>query len=321
MLWLVGATLILVSLLAWTALISRGIARMVPAEGKLLEAGPVCFHYLDLGPPDAPAIVMVHGILSNTRIFTYHLAPAMARDHRVIVVDRPGWGYSALNGERLHIGKQADAIAHLIGQLNLQKPLIVGHSMGGALALALALAHPDKARGLALIAPLTQVLDRPPAAFASYHLPPILAQLISVSIAIPIAMLTGKTKTAKVFAPDPVPADFAVRGGGALAIQPESFRQAAFEIGSTREALQAQVGRYAEIKLPVAILYGKADAILDPQSHGMITASAIAGATIEQVEGGHMLPITAPDITEAWLRRVSASSRPTAASSSPDPVS
>ncbi|RYD89180.1 MAG: alpha/beta fold hydrolase, partial [Sphingomonadales bacterium] len=145
MIWvLLGVIVLLGALLGWSAYISGKINKALPAEGQRLTVKGVDFHYLDLGPRDAPAIVMIHGILSNWRVFTYALAPAMARDHRVVVVDRPGWGHSRLTGGRLDIAEQGDAIAALIDKLGLEKPLLVGHSMGGAVSLAIALAHPDK---------------------------------------------------------------------------------------------------------------------------------------------------------------------------------
>ncbi|HEX8300895.1 alpha/beta hydrolase [Sphingomonas sp.] len=305
MIWvLLGFIVLVAGLVGWSAYVSRGIERMIPADGQRLEVACVDFHYLDLGPRDAPAIVMIHGILSNWRIFTYFLAPAMARDHRVVVIDRPGWGYSRLTGKRLDIAEQADAIAALIDRLGLERPLLVGHSMGGAVALALALAHPDKLRGLALIAPYTQPIERPPEPFKGYVVPGPLRAAVAWTIAIPIAMRTGKARTVEVFHPDPVPEDFAMRGGGALAIRPQGFQSGAYEMGMAKGAMERQAQRYGEIGMPVAILYAHGDALLDPELHGTDTASSIRGASIEIVEGGHMLPVTHPELTEAWLRRV-----------------
>lgn len=294
-------------LVGWSAYVSAKIQRMIPAEGQRMEVAGVDFHYLDLGPREAPAIVMIHGILSNTRIFSYFLAPAMARDHRVVVIDRPGWGYSRLTGGRLDIAGQADAIAALIDRLGLEKPLVVGHSMGGAVSLALALAHPAKVRALALIAPYTQPIERPPEPLKGYAVPGPLRRVLAWTLAIPIAMASGKTKTLAVFHPDPVPEDFAVRGGGALSITPAGFQSGTYEMGMAQAAMDAQAPRYGELRMPVSILYAHGDALLAPELHGTDTAAAIPGGQIEIVEGGHMLPVTHPELTEAWLRRVSGS--------------
>ena len=303
MTWLLIALgAILAALVLWSAWVARGIERWVPMDGRHVEVPGARIHYADLGPRDAPAIVMVHGIMSQLRVFTHSLTEALARDHRVIVIDRPGWGYSALTGPRMGIAAQADAIAAAIGALELDRPLLVGHSMGGAVSLALALAHPDMVRGLALIAPYTQPIERPPEPLKGLAVPYGLRTLIAWTIAVPIAMRTGKAKTVRVFHPDPVPADFPIRAGGALAIRPKSFVQGCFEMGVAKEAIERQAPRYGEIGLPVAILYGRGDALLDPELHGTDTAAAIPGAACTLIDGGHMLPVTHAGETETWLR-------------------
>lgn len=293
---------LLAALVSWSAYVARGVERWVPMDGRLVEVPGARLHVVELGPEGAPAVVMVHGILSQLRVFSHSLAGRLARDHRVILVDRPGWGYSRLAGARLGIAGQADAIAALIDRLGLERPLLVGHSMGGAVSLALALAHPGKVRGLALVAPYTQPIERPPEPLKGLVVPPALRRLIAWTLAVPIAMRMGKAKTAEIFHPDPVPADFAIEGGGALAIRPASFEQGAFEMRAAPPAMQAQAARYGEIALPVAILYGHGDTLLDPQLHGADTARQIPGATCTLIEGGHMLPITHAGQVESWMR-------------------
>lgn len=305
MLWVVlGIAIVLAALVGWAAYVTGKIEHAVPAQGQYLEVPGARIHYVDLGPRDAPAIVMVHGILGNIRNFTYAFADRLAADHRVIVIDRPGWGYSTLTGPRPDLAEQARMVADFSDGLGLETPLLVGHSMGGAVALALALSHPKKVRALALIAPYTQPIERPPEPFKGLVVPGPLRTILSWTLAIPIAMRTGKTKTAQVFHPDPAPADFGTRGGGLLGMRPQGFQSATFEMGIAVAAMEAQAPRYGAIGLPVAILYGRDDALLDPELHGTDTAAAIPGATIELVEGGHMLPVTHAEVTEAWLRRV-----------------
>lgn len=300
--FLVALAVVICALILWSAYVSRGVERWVPMDGRQVEVPGVRIHYVETGPADAPAIVMIHGIMSQLRVFTYALAGRLAGDRRVIVMDRPGWGYSTLTGARLDLAGQADAVAAAIRALGIEKPLLVGHSMGGAVSLALALRHPGLVRGLGLIAPYTQPIDTPPAPLKGLVVPAALRPLIAWTIAVPLSMRTGKAKTVEVFAPDAVPEDFAIRAGGALAIRPASFQQGCYEIEMAPEAMKLQVPRYGEIALPVAILYGRQDALLDPDLHGGTTASAIPGGKVDYLDGGHMLPVTHIDATEAWLR-------------------
>ncbi len=99
-----------------------------------------------------------------------------------------------------------------------------------------------------------------------------------------------------------MPEDFAIRAGGALAIRPASFQMGCYEIEMGPAAMKAQAPRYGEIAVPVAILYGREDALLDPELHGRKTAADVRNGRVEIIEGGHMLPVTHVDATEAWLR-------------------
>jgi pimeloyl-ACP methyl ester carboxylesterase len=162
MIWiLVVLAVVIAALVLWSAYVSRGVERWIPMDGRQVEVPGVRIHVVEMGPADAPAIVMIHGILSQLRVYTYALAGRLARDYRVVVMDRPGWGYSTLTGPRLDLAGQADAVAAAIAALGLEKPLLVGHSMGGAVSLALALRHPRAVRALGLIAPYTQSIRRP----------------------------------------------------------------------------------------------------------------------------------------------------------------
>lgn len=303
LLWIAGVVALIAALLAlWTFYIARKIDAALPAQGEWVEVKGGRIHYVEMGPPDAPPIVMIHGILAQLRHFSYALAGRMAKDHRVILIDRPGWGHSTISGKRPGIGAQADMIAEALGRLGIEKPLLVGHSMGGAVSLALALRHPEVPRGLALIAPYTQPVDNVVDTFRSLLVPARLAPMIAWTLSIPIGIKTGAKKAAQAFSPDPVPADFGVKGGGLLALKPASFQSGVFEISVANAEMQAQAPRYGELQLPVAILYGHGDYLLEPALHGRKTAAAIPNAKLTEIEGGHMLLVCHVDATEDWLR-------------------
>ncbi|MHA6718434.1 alpha/beta fold hydrolase [Sphingomonas sp. RS6] len=296
----------ILGLAGWSAWAGRKAEEMVPPDGRFIEVAGARLHLVELGPEDAPgpAIVMIHGLMGQLRNFSHSLAARLAGDHRVILVDRPGWGHSVLTGARPDLAGQARMIAELIEALGLEKPLIVGHSMGGAVALAMAVTRPDVPGALALIAPLTQPEDRPPAMFRGLMAPPGVREPVAWTIAVPMAVAFGRQNAAAVFAPDPVPADFATAGGGALAARSRAYEMGSFELRMARDAMQALVPHYCDVAVPVAILYGRQDAVLDPTRQGERSAGQIPGATLTLIDGGHMLPVTHAAETEAWLREV-----------------
>ena len=141
---LFGGAFVAGGLALFTWLESLRAERASPAHGKFLTAGGFKLHYLEQG--SGPPIVMIHGLGGQLRNFHY-LLDDLATDHRVVLMDRPGAGYSRPSqpGPRTH----ARALLALMDALGIERPLLVGHSMGGAVALALALEHPERVSGLA----------------------------------------------------------------------------------------------------------------------------------------------------------------------------
>lgn len=288
--------------------VAREAERLVPADGAFREVAGARLHYVDLGPRDAPAIVMIHGLGGQLRNFSYAMAGHLTDRYRVLLVDRPGSGYSiAHGGAQPGIGAQAAIIGRFIAATGLARPLVVGHSLGGAVALALATTEPTLVRGLALVAPLTQHQQDVPEAFrALATIPPGLRRLFAQTVGTPMSRLTAERTLRLVFAPEPAPADFATRGGGALAQRPANIAAAAADLQAAGRDMPPIVARYPSLALPVGILFGRDDAILAPALHGETTAAAIPGAALTLVDGGHMLPVTQPGVTARFVADVAA---------------
>lgn len=302
-----GATLAAVAGLAlFSKLSANRIERRVPPDGRFVEVDGVRLHYTDQG--SGPAIVMIHGLGGQIRNFSYALTDRLAGDHRLVLVDRPGSGYSApLSRGRANVRAQAALIAGFLDALGLDRPLVVGHSLGGAVALALALDHPGKVGELALIAPLTHPDRNLPDAFKNMAaaVAPV-RRAWAWTLAVPTAMLMGRKVAELVFAPDPVPADFPTRGGGALAIRPGGAYGALGDFLAAHQDIDDLVRRYPTLSVPVAIVFGRGDRVLAPAAHGEALAAAVPGAELTMMEGGHMIPVTRPDEIAAWLRAVEA---------------
>ena len=282
--------------------IAREAERLVPQDGRHVSVDGARLHYVDRG--SGPAIVMVHGLGGQLRNFSYAMLEPLARDHRVVLVDRPGSGYStADDGAEPTIAEQGAIIGRFIETLGIERPLLVGHSLGGAVALALALDRPGLIRGLALIAPLTQPQQDVPDAFRGLAaIPASMRRLMAQTIGAPLGRLTAERTVRAIFAPDTAPEDFATRGGGALTVRPGAIAAAAADLASGGRDVAALAARYDMLAVPTAILFGRDDPILSPEVHGHRTAAAIPGATLTVIPGGHMLPITAAEATIGFVR-------------------
>lgn len=295
--------------LAWfTRRTARRIEQFLPAKCQFVDVpgGRLHVRLHDSAGPAAPAVLLVHGLGGQMGHFDYGLAERLARRYRVAVVDRPGAGHSVRDA--LHaadVCTQAGALAVLIRKLELGRPTVVGHSLGGAIALALALDHPDDVGALALVAPLTRTQASAPEVFKALTIETRwLRKLFAWTLATPGAIAGSRKVLEQVFAPEPAPADFAVKGGGLLSLRPKQFLEASSDLQALPACMPAVEARYGELKLPVAVLYGRQDALLDWKQNGQGLVDRVAGARLELVDGGHMLPVTQPDVTADFVERV-----------------
>ena len=288
-------------LVIFALVIRRRVEAAVPPLGRFVQIGDTRLHIVEHGA--GPTLVLVHGLGAQLRNFSYALVERLAVNFHVVCVDRPGCGYSTRPPTMsASLSGQADTIARLLAELGLEKPIVVGHSYGGALALALALNHPESIGGLALLAPLTHPQTLVPPAFRDFVIRSArLRKLIAWTIATPIAIAASSKILDQVFRPDAAPADFDTAAGGLLALRPGHFFAASSDLVSVNDDLPGMVERYPSIRVPVGILFGRHDAILNYQDHGTAMQSKIKGSTVSLVDGGHMLPITAPDETARWI--------------------
>jgi pimeloyl-ACP methyl ester carboxylesterase len=298
---------VILGLVVFTARTARKVEAALPPRGKFMQIDGERIHYVDRGGA-GPALVMIHGLAGNLMHFTYALADELAGDFRVIMVDRPGCGYSERpDGAPADLKAQAATLARFMRGLGLKQPLVVGHSLGGALSLAIALDHPDCAGALALIAPLTHVPDKVPDVFKGLVIrSPTLRKVIAWTLATPLGILRGEKALKEVFGPEPAPADFPFRAGGLLGLRPSAFSSASSDAVLTEYVLPNYVVRYASLALPMGMLFAKSDRLLDYRAQGEAMKATCPALDLELMEGGHMLPMTAPDRCAALIRRVAA---------------
>jgi pimeloyl-ACP methyl ester carboxylesterase len=308
--WIVGSTVALFAVLgiglglfaAWTA---RQVEKRLPPPGRFIEVDGTTLHYLDEG--SGPPLLLIHGLAGQMRVFTHSLLDRLKTEHRVIILDRPGSGHSTRPAQAsAAVGAQARTIARFIEAIGVEQPLVVGHSLGGAIALALALNHPERVAGLALLAPLTHPQDEMPPLLRGLAIKSAtLRRLVAWTSAIPLSIANRDLVLDVAFGPDPVARDYATRGGGLLNLRPKSFINASRDLMAANEDLVEMHRRYHELQMPVGILYGTADRLLDAATHGAAMAAKVTGLDLELIEGGgHMVLISSADRSTAFIKRL-----------------
>ncbi|HEX6945846.1 MAG TPA: alpha/beta hydrolase [Acidimicrobiia bacterium] len=121
-------------------------------EGRTVFIGDQEFLVREAGPADAAPVVLIHGLGGSSLGEWYRIGPKLAENRRVILVDHRSHGLSPLATARYEVEDVADEIAAILTRIGVGAADVVGYSMGGAIAQALAVRHPGLVRRLVLIA-------------------------------------------------------------------------------------------------------------------------------------------------------------------------
>ena len=199
---------------------ARKAEREHPPTGRFATVDGVELHYIEKG--EGPPVVLLHGNLVTAEDFrTSGVLGLLARRHRVIAFDRPGFGYSDRpRGSAWSARAQADLLRSALDVLDIRRPVVLGHSWGAAVALALALNHPDDVRGLVLLSGYYYPTLRADVLLSSPPAIPILGDLLRFSISPLLGKLLQPLLLKGMFAPLPVPADFTTGPAPDMSLRP-----------------------------------------------------------------------------------------------------
>lgn len=312
--WIVATALSIVAVIvaalalsAWRT--ARRVEKALPPIGRFVDIGGAELHYVDRG--EGPPVVMVHGLGANLLQYNATILDEIAKTNRVIAIDRPGCGYSQ-RGSDATTATQAAMLQKLLDKLGIADPLIVGHSLGGSVALAHAVLHPGMARGYVLLAPLAAPINKAPEMFKGMAVrSPFMQHLIAWTVGVPAAIKHGPAITAAVFAPQPVPADFATASGALLGLRPKAIVTGFKDFVASPVTAGEIVDRYREIDVPLICLFGTEDEVLLPERH-LSTLESVRSAEIQLLNGaGHMLMHVEGPAVIAAIRRLDAQTGPT----------
>lgn len=297
------------SALATRVLVAR-IEAAHPPVGRFVDAAGRRMHLVDLPPapdgPDAPAIVFLHGAVATLGDPLQAFRPALEGRARLVFLDRPGHGYSGRAGpEDADPVVQADAIAAALAAIGVSRAIIVGHSFGGAVAAAFAVAHPGMTAGLVLLAPATHTW--PGGVSWSYDLvgAPLAGPLFAETITTPLGLALLPSGFAGVFAPEAAPAGLIEATAAKLALRPQAFRASAEDIRGLKARLGAFAPRYGEITAPTVALGGDRDRVVSTDIHARALVAAVPGARLVVLPGaGHALQHTRTAVIVAEIERM-----------------
>jgi pimeloyl-ACP methyl ester carboxylesterase len=294
-----------------TVIGARLIDRAHPPRGRFIEVGGFRQHVVELGSgtAGAPPLVLVHGAGANLEDMHLSLGERLAARHRVILVDRPGLGLSARKKSEGSLpAYQAGVLREVLDRLGIERPIIVGHSWGGTLALAYALDFPQAVAGLVLIAPATH-----PGIWSLRWLSALLAGpvgwLFAYTLALPFGALLIWPGSRTAFLPQRIPEHYVKHSAAMLVLRPPTLRNNWADVGFLDTALVRQAERYGSLATPIIVFNGDRDPLVRPPAHALKLAAAASCVKVNVVPGyGHMLHHAAADQIAAAVEEIAAGS-------------
>lgn len=281
-------------LMATAAIVNRRLAdkaqRDNPPQGRFIDIDGVRLHYVERG--SGRALVLLHGNGSMIQDFeSSGLIDLAARDYRVIVFDHPGFGHSLRPRNVVWTpAAQADLFKEALARLGVEKAIVLGHSWGASVAVALASRHPSMVEALVLASGYYFPTARADAmmAMAGPAIPGF-GDILSHTISPILSRLMWPAMLRQLFGPKSVPQKF----DGfpkSMAVRPSQLRAGAAEAALMIPAAMLSAKTYGELAMPVTILAGENDRLIDIDEQSGRLHEEIKHSKMRRVpNAGHMI--------------------------------
>ncbi len=276
-----------------------------PPLGQLIDVDGVKIHVAVKGDHGSD-LVLIHGASGNLREFAFDLADRLAKSHRVFMVDRPGMGHSDLAGpeygkvfstKSASISKQASLIKNAVQKAGAEKPIVIGHSYGGAVALAWGVRFPDELGGIVALGAASNPWVTNLGLYYDIN-----GSLLGGAIGPPIVSAFAPTSKVlktmdEIFEPQQTPKGYAEYVGAELVLRRHSLRANARQVQALLGEIEELSPRYGEIKVPVKIIHGDLDTIVPLRIHSQKLVNQVQNGELNVLKGvGHMPHHSHPEI-------------------------
>jgi pimeloyl-ACP methyl ester carboxylesterase len=291
-------------------LVARRTEARHPPTGAFIEVDGVRLHYIERG--SGPPVVLLHGNGAMADDFAVSgVLDQLARDHRVIAFDRPGFGYSARpRGTVWTASAQAELLHEALRRMGVRDPVVVGHSWGTLVTLAMALDHPLDIAAIVLLSGFYIPRPRADVLLTSWPAIPVLGDALRYTILPLLGWMMARPVFRKLFAPAPVSRSFRDRFPTAMALRPSQLRATAADTALMIPAAASLRPRYNELTMPVVIVAGAGDKIVTTERQSAQLHANVPHSDFRRIPAaGHMIHHIAPDQVTAAIR---AAARPMA---------
>jgi pimeloyl-ACP methyl ester carboxylesterase len=264
------------------------IERTYPPLGTILTHRGSRFHIYERG--QGPDVVLIHGASGNMRDMINTLVDGLSSSFRVIVIDRPGLGYSdPLPNGAYRIADQAEFIRSALANYGVTRPIVLGHSLGGAVSLAWATQAPETVRALVLLSAVTTPWIKYHNVYAWWHALPVIGHMSALIVNIIAYDTIIQGNIDGTFAPNSAPKTFRQDMGVDLVLRWRSIVANARHRKYLVQQVTELSRQYSTLKMPIHAVSGDVDTAVPHQLHITGIKNAAPHAQIHMLQGlGHM---------------------------------
>ena len=294
--WLVGGALLLAACAQASRRMSRQALAENPPQGRFVPVGGIRLHYTEHGNPEHPPLVMLHGNGAMARELEISgLVAQAAKRFHVFVFDRPGYGHSDRpKGRRYNAREQAELLLGAMRRLNIERPVVLGHSWGTLVASWMAHAQPEALRALVLVSGYYTPSLRFDLPFMSAPAIPLLGTLMRNTISPVLGRLLWPLMIRRLFAPARVTEAFKKDYPVWLSLRPGQLHTSAAESAMLPLEAMRLRRREQDLAVPTVIVAGEKDRFIMTSWQSGRLHRRLPATTLRIVPGaGHMVHHTA----------------------------
>ena len=274
------------------------------AKSKFVSVDGTNLHFVIKG--SGPPVVLIHGNPGSCQDWTRLYTPLAAR-YQAMAFDRPGHGHSDRpnHGGAVTVDVQARLLCAALDQLRVERPILVGHSWGGALAMVYAMLYPRDITGLVLLAPAVYESDDGVSFLSKLPAWPVIGDVMNFLFTPLLGAWLVRTDLQKAFAPDRVPKNY-LRHSLSEWTRPKKVKWYSIDDALLNERLPKLSPNYPEVNVPTVIVTGDSDLIVptDQNAHRLHQALPQSELIILP-KTGHQIPFTNPEAVVDAIDRVS----------------
>lgn len=306
----ISSSLLIVVILAAAALLGYSQQNQITATcqptGNFITVDHNRIHYIERIGGETP-VVFLHGASSNSRDWQHSLFGHLSKQFHLIAIDRPGLGHSERE-PGLTLENQVRLIHKVVMKLNLDQPILVAHSLAGAVGARLLVDYQGYYKGLVIIAGAIYPIGDGSSWYTRLAAMPLLGEIFRHAIIPAVAPFISSTFIENSFYPQKAPPEYFEQSCLGLLFSPDRFRANALDLNQIRPFLDESYPLYYQITAPVSLVYGDQDQVIYQFSHAGGFKHKVHHAKYIMLKNtGHLPHFSNQEIIEEELRRISVS--------------